>query len=482
MKSEVQNDVSASSCVQQQALASVLQQTHLGGSGGQGSLHATSHLLLSHGLSHLGLPSVSSASVHSEPNDSTSSHLALQPSSSSLSLQSGSPVGSSGDASCNGDKQGDNSASSTTNKKGNPGIRRQEKPPYSYIALIVMAIQSTPTKKLTLSEIYQFLQQRFPFFRGSYQGWKNSVRHNLSLNECFIKLPKGLGRPGKGHYWTIDPASEFMFEEGSFRRRPRGFRRKCQALKPSYPYYGNGNPSMLPPLPPTSNSGHYDVLGNQQNLIMSTAASNSHHHTSSTQQSLQSALQQEYHHHLMSTTPQQVSSSANTCSYTSQNSASTHYMSMAMSTSYHTMAAAAVTGGTTNGTEYHGGNGASPVASPAVQYHERDWATAAAYSSAEQVTGGSSNTPNGYMKPSLSPVPSGPAADNHQSSQSPAPDYGAVYQSYSLQQASDHGMRPMQCDRKPYLSPPPPSIPVALPSPPAANTAHSFYENVKYTV
>lgn len=126
------------------------------------------------------------------------------------------------------------SSSTTKTKKTNAGIRRPEKPPYSYIALIVMAIQSSPTKRLTLSEIYQFLQSRFPFFRGSYQGWKNSVRHNLSLNECFIKLPKGLGRPGKGHYWTIDPASEFMFEEGSFRRRPRGFRRKCQALKPMY--------------------------------------------------------------------------------------------------------------------------------------------------------------------------------------------------------------------------------------------------------
>ncbi|XP_026854805.2 forkhead box protein F2 [Electrophorus electricus] len=119
-------------------------------------------------------------------------------------------------------------------KKSNSGLRRPEKPPYSYIALIVMAIQSTPTKRLTLSEIYQFLQARFPFFRGSYQGWKNSVRHNLSLNECFIKIPKGLGRSGKGHYWTIDPSSEFMFEEGSFRRRPRGFRRKCQVLKPMY--------------------------------------------------------------------------------------------------------------------------------------------------------------------------------------------------------------------------------------------------------
>ncbi|XP_076849248.1 forkhead box protein F1-A isoform X2 [Brachyhypopomus gauderio] len=119
-------------------------------------------------------------------------------------------------------------------RKSNSGLRRPEKPPYSYIALIVMAIQSVPTKRLTLSEIYQFLQARFPFFRGSYQGWKNSIRHNLSLNECFIKLPKGLGRPGKGHYWTVDPASEFMFEEGSFRRRPRGFRRKCQVLQPMY--------------------------------------------------------------------------------------------------------------------------------------------------------------------------------------------------------------------------------------------------------
>lgn len=46
----------------------------------------------------------------------------------------------------------------------------------------------------------------------------------------------GLGRPGKGHYWTIDPSAEFMFEEGSFRRRPRGFRRKCQALKSYSPH------------------------------------------------------------------------------------------------------------------------------------------------------------------------------------------------------------------------------------------------------
>lgn len=133
------------------------------------------------------------------------------------------------------------------------GARRQEKPPYSYIALIVMAIQSSPQRRLTLSEIYQFLQQRFAFFRGTYTGWKNSVRHNLSLNECFIKLPKSMGRPGKGHYWAIDPTAELMFEEGSFRRRPRGFRRKVQAMKP-YPLYQSAAPSLPPP---------YDVCSSQ---------------------------------------------------------------------------------------------------------------------------------------------------------------------------------------------------------------------------
>ena len=68
-----------------------------------------------------------------------------------------------------------------------------------------------------------YLQKCF----STFQGWKNSVRHNLSLNECFIKLPKALGRPGKGHYWTVDPNQEYMFEDGgSYRRRPRGFRKR----------------------------------------------------------------------------------------------------------------------------------------------------------------------------------------------------------------------------------------------------------------
>lgn len=141
------------------------------------------------------------------------------------------------------DKTDDNKEKdSNSPKKIGAGMRRLEKPPFSYIALIVMAIQSSPTKQLTLNEIYQYLQQRFAFFRGEYTGWKNSVRHNLSLNDCFIKQPKGFGKPGKGHYWTVDPASVTVFQDGSSKRRPRGFRRKCQDMQ-RYSMYYQGMPS-----------------------------------------------------------------------------------------------------------------------------------------------------------------------------------------------------------------------------------------------
>nr|XP_039257548.1 forkhead box protein D1-like [Styela clava] len=130
-----------------------------------------------------------------------------------------------------------------TNKKDTCDV----KPPYSYIALITMAIVQSPGKQLTLGEICQFIMKRFSYYQKRFPAWQNSIRHNLSLNDCFIKVPRKSGMTGKGNFWTIDPAAEDMFENGSFLRRRKRFKRTeskvQQAESNSESQYEQQNPN-----------------------------------------------------------------------------------------------------------------------------------------------------------------------------------------------------------------------------------------------
>lgn len=100
------------------------------------------------------------------------------------------------------------------------------KPPFSYATMITQAILSNPQGILSLSEIYDYISSHFAFYRHTKQGWQNSIRHNLSLNRAFEKVPRKPNEPGKGMKWQISEEyrNEFLkkWQDGSLNKVRRG--------------------------------------------------------------------------------------------------------------------------------------------------------------------------------------------------------------------------------------------------------------------
>ncbi|XP_010205166.2 forkhead box protein J1 [Colius striatus] len=99
--------------------------------------------------------------------------------------------------------------------KSNPYV----KPPYSYARLICMAMEASQKPKITLSAIYKWITDNFCYFRHADPTWQNSIRHNLSLNKCFIRVPREKGEPGKGGFWKLDPQYAERSKGGTFKKR-----------------------------------------------------------------------------------------------------------------------------------------------------------------------------------------------------------------------------------------------------------------------
>lgn len=96
----------------------------------------------------------------------------------------------------------------------------------TFVAVIAQAILSAPGKRMTLSSIYNYIASNYSHFnREKGPGWRNSVRHNLSSNDCFVKA--GRAENGKGHYWMVHPKDLPEFSKGNFRRRRKPRRPRC---------------------------------------------------------------------------------------------------------------------------------------------------------------------------------------------------------------------------------------------------------------
>ncbi|XP_023579954.1 forkhead box protein E3 [Octodon degus] len=152
-----------------------------------------------------------------------------------------------------------------------PGRRRRRplqrgKPPYSYIALIAMALAHAPGRRLTLAAIYRFITERFAFYRDSPRKWQNSIRHNLTLNDCFVKVPREPGNPGKGNYWTLDPAAADMFDHGGL---ASGLRAPAEAPPPPFRLGTEASLPVREPLGSSSSTRERAVRGSPRHHQLS---------------------------------------------------------------------------------------------------------------------------------------------------------------------------------------------------------------------
>lgn len=80
---------------------------------------------------------------------------------------------------------------------------RNVKPPHSYATMITQAILSTDEGVISLADIYKYISSNYAYYRFAKTGWQNSIRHNLSLNKAFEKVPRRPNEPGKGMKWRI---------------------------------------------------------------------------------------------------------------------------------------------------------------------------------------------------------------------------------------------------------------------------------------
>ena len=178
------------------------------------------------------------------------------------------------------------------------------KPDVSYIEMIANALMEN-NNSVVLGDIYTHIMDTYPYYKHTTNSWKTSIRHNLSVNECFVK-----GKRSKnGYFWSVHASCIESFKNRDFDRRKarrqvqhcnRAFSSALDEMKqlselsrhssersstgdgsmsrqistPQYPAHTVGSTSYMPPMsstpvraqPCVSKSQQYHNYGQQQQM------------------------------------------------------------------------------------------------------------------------------------------------------------------------------------------------------------------------
>ena len=160
------------------------------------------------------------------------------------------------------------------------------KPPYSFPCLIGMAMLHHNNTPVAVADLYNYILERYPYFKTAKSGWKNSIRHNLSLNKYFLKVERDIPDVRKGSLWAMVPGKEDNMRRDIENCRvrherklaglsPRVRKRRSTASRRSSALSRSSSTSHQSPMPsPTPKSASYSPMPLQAHHHQYTSANN----------------------------------------------------------------------------------------------------------------------------------------------------------------------------------------------------------------